>query len=279
MLYTKYEYSNTAARLYDPTIARFLSADTMIPNPFDTQDFNRYSYVKNNPLKYVDPSGHYSLGNNQISDQHAQQLADAGFGDLLSNDTKDADLYDNNGENVVGTVSYNPKTGDYMARNTLNGTYEGQIGKFGYSGYLDNSAGMRTHLETGEIHASGGGVNYHLTHTNGLNQLSRDDGYYSHWGTNGASFYSNSQLKGGDKWSNFRDPTMKNMSISEQQKLSDDLAMAGNTMSIIGIGFKPAGYIGMGLNYLSYSLDPNKILQDEFNNTFSHGLDLHATRQ
>jgi len=42
--------------------------------------------------------------NTEVSDQHAQQLADAGFGDLLSNDTKDADLYDNNGENIPGTV-------------------------------------------------------------------------------------------------------------------------------------------------------------------------------
>jgi RHS repeat-associated protein len=41
-----------------PQIGRFLSADTMIPDPFDSQSFNRYSYVLNNPLKYVDPTGH-----------------------------------------------------------------------------------------------------------------------------------------------------------------------------------------------------------------------------
>ena len=46
------------ARLYDPTIARFMSADSIIPFMYDTQAFNRYSYVKNNPLKYTDPSGH-----------------------------------------------------------------------------------------------------------------------------------------------------------------------------------------------------------------------------
>ena len=46
------------ARLYDPSIARFLSADSIIPDMYDTQAFNRYSYVKNNPLKYTDPSGH-----------------------------------------------------------------------------------------------------------------------------------------------------------------------------------------------------------------------------
>ncbi|UFH59970.1 FG-GAP-like repeat-containing protein [Sulfurovum mangrovi] len=46
------------ARLYDPTLGRFLSADPIIQDPYDTQAFNRYSYVRNNPLKYTDPSGH-----------------------------------------------------------------------------------------------------------------------------------------------------------------------------------------------------------------------------
>ena len=45
------------ARYYDPTIGRFISADTVVPNPGNPQCFNRYSYCLNNPLKYVDPSG------------------------------------------------------------------------------------------------------------------------------------------------------------------------------------------------------------------------------
>ena len=46
------------ARYYDPILGRFSSADTIVPNTWDGQDYNRYSYVKNNPLKYNDPSGH-----------------------------------------------------------------------------------------------------------------------------------------------------------------------------------------------------------------------------
>ncbi|EPJ48893.1 MAG: hypothetical protein OFPI_27180 [Osedax symbiont Rs2] len=44
-------------RIYDPQLGRFLSADRHIQSPFNSQSFNRYSYVINNPLKYTDPTG------------------------------------------------------------------------------------------------------------------------------------------------------------------------------------------------------------------------------
>jgi RHS repeat-associated protein len=46
------------ARIYDPTIGRFLSADDVIPDQYGPQTLNRYSYVNNNPLSFTDPSGH-----------------------------------------------------------------------------------------------------------------------------------------------------------------------------------------------------------------------------
>jgi len=46
------------ARRYDPAIGRFISPDTIIPDPADPQSFNRYSYVLNSPFNYSDPSGH-----------------------------------------------------------------------------------------------------------------------------------------------------------------------------------------------------------------------------
>jgi len=45
-------------RIYDPTLARFLSPDPILQNPGYTQSHNRYSYCLNNPLKYTDPSGY-----------------------------------------------------------------------------------------------------------------------------------------------------------------------------------------------------------------------------
>ena len=49
---------NMNGRLYDPTVGRFLSADPVVQSPANTQNFNRYSYCLNNPLKYTDPSGY-----------------------------------------------------------------------------------------------------------------------------------------------------------------------------------------------------------------------------
>lgn len=46
------------ARVYDSDIGRFLSADTLIQDPHDSQSYNRYSYARNNPLVFTDPSGH-----------------------------------------------------------------------------------------------------------------------------------------------------------------------------------------------------------------------------
>jgi RHS repeat-associated protein len=41
------------ARYYDPHIARFLSADPIVPDPKNPQQFNRYSYVLNNPMTHT----------------------------------------------------------------------------------------------------------------------------------------------------------------------------------------------------------------------------------
>ena len=45
-------------RVYDASLGR-LSADPFIQAGSQSQNYNRYSYVMNNPLKYSDPSGHF----------------------------------------------------------------------------------------------------------------------------------------------------------------------------------------------------------------------------
>ncbi len=50
---------NMNGRIYDPSLARFLSPDPYVQAPDFTQGFNRYSYCWNNPFKYTDPSGEW----------------------------------------------------------------------------------------------------------------------------------------------------------------------------------------------------------------------------
>lgn len=48
---------NMNARLYDPVVGRFLSPDPYVQLPDNLQNFNRYAYGLNNPLRYVDENG------------------------------------------------------------------------------------------------------------------------------------------------------------------------------------------------------------------------------
>ncbi len=65
--FTDQEFDNSTglydygARHYDPILGRFISPDTIIPEPANPQDFNRYSYVRNNPTGNIDPSGNYTV--------------------------------------------------------------------------------------------------------------------------------------------------------------------------------------------------------------------------
>jgi RHS repeat-associated protein len=70
------------ARMYDPALKRFISADTIVPP--GVQGLDRYSYTNNNPVRYTDPSGHCSVwGDNWCYEnpdvalsESAQQLID-----------------------------------------------------------------------------------------------------------------------------------------------------------------------------------------------------------
>ena len=50
---------NMNGRLYDPALGRFLSPDPNVQSADDLQSYNRYSYVRNNPFSYTDPTGYF----------------------------------------------------------------------------------------------------------------------------------------------------------------------------------------------------------------------------
>lgn len=52
---------NMNARLYDPVVGRFLSPDPYVQAPDFSQNFNRYSYALNNPLRFTDPNGEFAF--------------------------------------------------------------------------------------------------------------------------------------------------------------------------------------------------------------------------
>ncbi|MBK9926402.1 MAG: hypothetical protein IPP66_14090 [Anaerolineales bacterium] len=73
---------NYGARFYSPKLGRFLSADTIVPNLYNPQDLNRFSYVRNSPLNYIDPTGHdpYSTcGGNPACIEYVNKHPEADF--------------------------------------------------------------------------------------------------------------------------------------------------------------------------------------------------------
>lgn len=87
---TGYYYLN--ARMYDPKIARFLQEDTVTGESDDPLSLNLYTYVKNNPLIYFDPTGHYGLLFSGILNQLAKNLDEiVGFSTDSGNDDQTND--------------------------------------------------------------------------------------------------------------------------------------------------------------------------------------------
>ena len=54
-------------RVQDAILGRFLSPDPYVTDPTNAQNYNRYSYVNNNPLSYVDPSGFACVPQNVLT--------------------------------------------------------------------------------------------------------------------------------------------------------------------------------------------------------------------
>ena len=116
-----FDIINMNGRLYDPVIGRFLSPDNYVQMPNNSQNFNRYSYCLNNPLKYTDPSGEWFGIDDLI-------IAGVGFvAGYLSNSITTGNWGMSSVKNgLIGTVvswlGYN--TGGYSASSITNTTWE-----------------------------------------------------------------------------------------------------------------------------------------------------------
>lgn len=145
---------NMNGRVYDPVLARFLSPDPYIQLLGVAQNYNRYSYVLNNPLHYNDPSGEslavaiaigaiiggysgYKIGKEKgaeginmlgyiaggaiiggMSGSAAAGTALMGGGAWLSGATAGA----------IGGAGFNLMAGDDVMKGALNGAITGMVG-------------------------------------------------------------------------------------------------------------------------------------------------------
>ena len=60
-------------RVYDPLLGKFMSADPHVTDPANGQNYNRYSYVLNNPTNSVDPTGFDSVGDSAKKSAEAEK--------------------------------------------------------------------------------------------------------------------------------------------------------------------------------------------------------------
>jgi RHS repeat-associated protein len=140
------------ARYYASSMGRFMSPDKAVDqHPANPQSWNLYSYVRNNPLSLVDPSGNYVCNDttmssadcdmfenylNRLRDQ-AEHVADAkGYGSEEYQDLqRSIDAYGGEGEANGVTVAVNA-TGGYA------GTTDSGSGNMGFS--ISNPTGQDT---------------------------------------------------------------------------------------------------------------------------------------
>jgi hypothetical protein len=76
-----------------------------VPNPANPQSFNRFSYVYNNPVNYIDPSGHLPIID---EDEDGNPIVDTSWrpGDTLGGNSGDG--LDNDDKDSRGCHTYNP---------------------------------------------------------------------------------------------------------------------------------------------------------------------------
>jgi RHS repeat-associated protein len=91
------------ARFYSLYINCFLCADTIVPRYANPQSLNRYSYVNNNPLRYIDPTGHRPddgyVGNHNSTNctKYPQYCNNNNNNDAPDHNKDDADQNDDDG--------------------------------------------------------------------------------------------------------------------------------------------------------------------------------------
>lgn len=164
-----FETINMNGRLYDPTIARFLSPDPYVASNTFTQDYNRYSYCRNNPLLYTDPSGEWihlvigaAIGGVVNWAMNGAEFSWRGLGYFGVGALSGA-LGAGIGSIVAGSIGVATDIGGAILKGTFSGVYGGYVGSFTNSAgnaWMNNSnfqQGLQVGFDGG-IHGAIGGA-------------------------------------------------------------------------------------------------------------------------
>jgi RHS repeat-associated protein len=89
-------------RWYNLQTAHFTQADMVVPNAGDAASYDRYTYVRNNPVRFSDPSGHKAC--------NGESFENCGWisGSTIATENKIAALYDTYKINLIG-INWNLK--------------------------------------------------------------------------------------------------------------------------------------------------------------------------
>ena len=221
---------NCNARLYDPVLARFLSPDTYVADVTYSQDFNRYSYARNSPLIYTDPTGEIAWLIPAV-----KMVASIYLSGVQSNVGY---CYQN------GTNPLNPGNWNWKSPNTYVN--------------MANSAGLLPNLNVpgaipnGALHAGG------QVALNGIGNLISGDNFFNNWGWSaGMGFvsggYSGFQLanaRGLNPWTGLipLETKLEILFNANYAELMSEIGEAGvsdvylgNRKNLAGTGFKNSG--------------------------------------
>ena len=118
------------ARYYAPELRRFISADTIVPEPGNPMAFNRYAYTYQNPINLIDPTGHYYVEDDGVAcPQHDVKCHD-------SIDPEIAAYRQRHGCAAGVTICADPSSGGYIPNSVDDAAAQEALGyiKAGYTG-------------------------------------------------------------------------------------------------------------------------------------------------
>lgn len=157
----EFKLINMNGRMYDPIVGRFLSADPIVQMMDFSQNYNRYSYCLNNPLRYTDLSG-YAFG----IDDFIIIAAFAYIGGMQANFAYSAEH---------NTNPFNPGNWNWKSAHTYIGIGSGAIAGAGFAGITIPNTQVSGMISNGLLQ---GGVQVTL---NGIGNLTDKRSFFDNW--------------------------------------------------------------------------------------------------